>query len=456
MVTFRRNVSKVTVAASSIYEYLYSLIAAEIESIVRWYDKSFFVKNSFATHSWLLNSLQAGLKEGQPQEIDKSDLPDLSEEYGRRHALILNGDLNHSTDIQGLLDELSPRLSRTSRLLVVTYNPYYCWIFALANRFGLRSSPAPTSFPTRSALENVAKLCRFEVVRIRPAGYFPFRLLGLGDAVNRWMAIIPLFRWLALFSVVVLRPIKPESKRLPSLSVLVAARNEKGNMRALLSRLPEICPDMELIVVEGHSNDGTWEELRHEIANHNRPFRILAAQQKGVGKVDAIRLAAEMATKDLMVILDADLTVPPEDLARFYKAYCDGLGDFINGSRLVYPMEKHAMFFLNWLGNIFFAKSLSIVLDSGITDSLCGTKLFSKTDYARMIAWRKSFGDFDPFGDFELLFPASQMALGLCDLPVRYLARTYGSTNISRFRHGYMLLRMTLIGLNNITSGKTK
>jgi hypothetical protein len=142
--------------------------------------------------------------------------------------------------------------------------------------------------------------------------------------------------------------------------------------------------------------------------------------------------------------------MPPELLGRFYKAYIDGYGDFINGSRLVYPMEGEAMKFLNRLGNIFFARALSWGLDMKIGDSLCGTKLVARHDYRRMIKWREDFGEFDPFGDFELLFPAAVLGLGCVDIPIRYLERTYGSTNISRFKHGLILLRMTLIGFYRI------
>ena len=186
---------------------------------------------------------------------------------------------------------------------------------------------------------------------------------------------------------------------------------------------------------------------------YGQRFRIKALQQTGKGKADAVRLGFASATEPLLVILDADLTMPPEMLGRFYDAYCQGYGDFINGSRLVYPMEGSAMQFLNRLGNIFFAKILSSILDVSIGDSLCGTKLLARQDYQRMVAWRRDFGDFDPFGDFELLFPASVLGLGIVDIPVRYLARTYGETNIHRFRHGLLLLKMTWIGLIRLKMG---
>jgi glycosyltransferase involved in cell wall biosynthesis len=217
--------------------------------------------------------------------------------------------------------------------------------------------------------------------------------------------------------------------------------------------MPKTIGSLEIIFVEGHSEDDTWEEILRISEKYKDQFQIKCYQQTGKGKSDAVRLGFSKASGDLLTILDADLTMPPEYLTRFYTAYCEGLADFINGSRLVYPMKKNAMRFLNRVGNIFFAKMLSWALDERIGDSLCGTKLLSRHDYHRMVEWRKDFGEFDPFGDFELLFPAAILGLGIVDIPVRYLDRAYGSTNISRFRHGFMLLKMTMIGFFRIRVG---
>ena len=210
---------------------------------------------------------------------------------------------------------------------------------------------------------------------------------------------------------------------------------------------------LKLIYVEGHSSDNTWEEIQRVMPLYQDRIKLSAYQQTGKGKSDAVRLGFSKAKNELLTILDADLTMPPELLTRFYDAYCEGYGDFINGSRLVYPMEGEAMRFLNHLGNVFFAKAVSIVLGTKLGDTLCGTKLVTRYDYERMIQWRNDFGDFDPFGDFELLFPASVLSLGVIDIAIRYRDRTYGSTNISRFRHGLMLLKMTAIGLVKIKTG---
>jgi hypothetical protein len=251
-------------------------------------------------------------------------------------------------------------------------------------------------------------------------GHCPFKLFGLGALINRVLAGISIVRNLALVSVLVLRPVK-RSEQLPSLSILIPARDERDNIEAALGRLPDFGgAEIEIIFVEGHSTDGTWEEIQRVIEAWKGRFDCVAFQQTGVGKADAVRLGLGKATKELVAILDADLTMPPEYLSRYYDAYCRGLADFINGSRLVYPVQGDAMRPLNRLGNVFFAKALSLILDIPISDALCGTKLLSRRDCERFVQWRRDFGEFDPFGDFELLFPAATMALGSVDIAVRW------------------------------------
>jgi glycosyltransferase involved in cell wall biosynthesis len=319
---------------------------------------------------------------------------------------------------------------------------------------GIRKGDLPSTFVTRVDLENIAKVAGFEIVRQRQAVYCPWKMLGLGTFINRVMPLVPLARWLSLTSVVVMRPLVPSSQQ--GVSCVIPARNERGNIENALKRFPDLGREAEIIFVEGHSTDETWEEILRVSTVYRDQFRILAVQQPGKGKADAVRLGFSHAREDLLVILDADLTMPPEMLTRFTYAYDQGHGDFINGSRLVYPMEGEAMRFLNRMGNIFFAKMLSAVLDVRLGDSLCGTKLVTRHDYDRMVAWRKDFGEFDPFGDFELLFPAAELGLEIVDVPVRYLARTYGETNIQRFRHGLQLLKMTWVGLVRIKMGFRK
>jgi len=430
--------------------YVYGFIAGEFSAFTRYYDRVIQWLPQPHDTGLLLERIAAPVKE----VVRAPDaLPDLKSEHARRTAVLLNGNLNYSFDILGLLGGLKGRLGRTSRVLLVLYNPYLGWLYRAANRLGVRKGEEPTTFVTRVVLEELVALAGFQVVHARPAVYLPWRLFGLGSVANRLLVAVPLLRWTAFAYLVVLRPVVGRSGPPPSLSVVIPARNERDNIEAAVTRIPDLGCEVEIVLVEGHSVDGTWDEVRRVAEVHGTARRIVPLQQTGTGKGDAVRLGFSRATGDLLVVLDADLTVPPEQLGQFYDAYVDGHADFINGSRLVYPMEGEAMRPFNRVGNIFFAKALSWVLDTRLTDSLCGTKLFARHDYARMVAWREDFGTFDPFGDFDMLFSACTLRLGIVDVPTRYRARRYGQTNIHRFRHGARLLRMTWAGLVHIKMG---
>jgi glycosyltransferase involved in cell wall biosynthesis len=205
----------------------------------------------------------------------------------------------------------------------------------------------------------------------------------------------------------------------------------------------------ELVFVEGHSHDNTYETIKEVIDAHPE-WRCQLLQQKGVGKGDAVRLGFEKANGDVLMILDADLSVPPEDLPRFYEVLRSGKGEFINGVRLVYPMEKEAMRFMNLVGNKFFSLAFSWLLEQKIKDTLCGTKVLWKKQYNTIVSNRRYFGDFDPFGDFDLLFGAAKLNLKIMEMPIRYRERSYGTTNISRWKHGWLLLKMVLFASRRI------
>ena len=205
----------------------------------------------------------------------------------------------------------------------------------------------------------------------------------------------------------------------------------------------------ELVFVEGHSNDSTYAVIEKAIQDHpKRRCRLI--RQTGVGKGDAVKRGFARARGDMLMILDADLTVSPEDLPLFYDVLRSGKGEFANGVRLVYPMEKQAMRYVNFLGNKFFSLAFSWLLGQPMKDTLCGTKALWKTDYERIARNRAYFGDFDPFGDFDLLFGAAKLNLKIVEIPIRYGERIYGSTNIQRWKHGWLLLRMVMFASRRI------
>jgi glycosyltransferase involved in cell wall biosynthesis len=273
----------------------------------------------------------------------------------------------------------------------------------------------------------------------------------LSHFFNRYLVRFWPFQFLAMTNFILARPNPSPIPQLspPRVSVIVPARNEAGNIAAIFSRTPEMGSGTELVFVEGHSSDDTYSAIEREIsARPERRCQLL--RQTGTGKGDAVRLGFARATGDVLMILDADLTVAPEDLPRFYEALLSGQGEFINGVRLVYPMEDKAMRLLNMAGNKFFSLAFSWLLGQPIKDTLCGTKVLWKRDYEQIAANRDYFGDFDPFGDFDLIFGAARMGLRLVDFPIRYGARVYGTTNIQRWKHGLLLLRMVVFAARRI------
>jgi glycosyltransferase involved in cell wall biosynthesis len=275
----------------------------------------------------------------------------------------------------------------------------------------------------------------------------------LSDWLNRIVAKLPLIGRLCLIEYVVARPIGRLSSQQalpPTLcSVVVPTRNEKGNIASAIDGIRQLPFPTEIIFVDGASTDGTREEIERYVEAGGEGVRLIL-QEGPRGKGEAVRLGFDAARGDILMILDADLTVAPEDLTKFYQAVIRRKGDLINGTRLVYPMERQAMRFLNIVGNKAFGILFSWILEQRITDTLCGTKVLRRTDYDRIKANRAYFGDFDPFGDFDLLFGAAKLNLKITELPVRYRERTYGTTKISRFRHGMLLLRMSAIAIRKL------
>lgn len=301
-------------------------------------------------------------------------------------------------------------------------------------------------------IQNFFEQVGFERVSRRRALSLPICIPVVSRIVNRWLSDLPIIRHLSVFNVMTFRPIMKPVDNMPSVSVIVAARNEEGNIRNLVSRLPQLAPQQELIFVEGGSQDKTWDVIQGVVHDSQLAdkFEIRAFKQVGHGKGDAVRLGFERATGEILIILDADLSVPPEELPRFIEVLVSNRCEFANGSRLVYQMERQAMQFLNLLGNRLFGTVFTFLLGQSVRDTLCGTKALWASAYRQIAAERSFFGDFDPFGDFDLLFGASRLGLKIRDVPVHYKERVYGSTNISRFRHGFLLIRMTALAARRI------
>lgn len=344
-------------------------------------------------------------------------------------------------DIETVLARLHTVCHPDTRIVLSYHSPLWEPALRFAQRLGMKAPMPPMNWLGMRDLAALLDLAGFEVIRREWRTLSPLRLFGLGALVNRLLAPLPIVRGLCLRHYLVARSRSVLYPRPRSASVVIPARNERGNIEAAVARLPQFCERVEIIFVEGHSKDGTLEEMRRvQAAYPDRDIKVLV--QDGKGKGDAVRKGFAAATGDVLMILDADLTVPPEQLPKFFRQIADGRGEFVNGTRLVYPMEDRAMRALNWIANHSFSIMFSWLLNQRFTDTLCGSKVLRKTHYERISANRLYFGDFDPFGDFDLIFGAVKLNLKVVEVPIRYRARTYGETQISRFRHGWLLLRM--------------
>lgn len=388
-------------------------------------------------------------------EFYVDDIEDLV--LDRKFDFVIMQDLiGHLSDVWRSVRNLQKITSPETRIISTYYNQLWEPIILLAEKLHLKMKQPYQNWLSIDDIENLLYLNDFEVISKGYRFLFPVYVPFISDFINKHVARIPFIRKLCLITFVIARKRQMSPVRNDySCSVVIPCRNEVENIEEAVKDTPVMGKGTEIIFVDGNSTDGTIEKIEEMIKMYPQKKIKLIYQGLGKGKGDAVRKGFEAASGDVLMIMDADLTVIPEDLGKFYFALTEGKGAFINGTRLVYPMEEQAMRFLNYLGNKFFSYLFTWFLGQKINDTLCGTKVLFKKDYERIKEGRKFFGDFDPFGDFDLLFGAARLKLKIAEMPVRYRARKYGTTKISRFTHGWLLLKMSWIAFKKFKLRKT-
>ncbi len=361
--------------------------------------------------------------------------------------IILSDLIGNLTDIQQTFANIHHLCRPDTRVIINYYNFLWEPLLKIGEKCSLKMPEEYHNWLPLEDIKNFLFLSDFEVIKSGYRLLMPKYIPILSWFCNRVLSKMPLLRYFSLVKTIIARPAgkpahPPQKKDGYTCSVIVPCRNERGNIEGAVTRTPQLGVGTELIFVDGNSTDGTVDEIKRVIKKYPDKKISLILQGDGVGKGDAVRKGYDAANGDVLMILDADLTVPPEDLTKFMDAIVSGKGEFINGTRLVYPMEQGAMRTLNLIANHLFSHIFTWLLDQRFRDTLCGTKVLFKKDYQRLAAGRSYFGDFDPFGDFDLIFGASKLNLKIVEIPISYKERTYGSTNISRFRHGLLLFRM--------------
>jgi SAM-dependent methyltransferase len=359
--------------------------------------------------------------------------------------IIISDSLGYFKDVQRVFKNLH-KISHKETRIILTYHSFLWYpLLKFAEFLCLKMPHHRLNWLGTIDVKNLLSLEGFEIIKIDDSLLFPVMFPFVSFLCNRFLINFFPFNLFALSSILFARPI-PSGQEY-SVSIIIPARNEEGNIENAVRRIPQFGTQLEIIFVEGNSTDNTFAEIARVIDTYSDRYSIKVVKQPGKGKGDAVRMGFDIASNDILMILDADLTVPPEDLPKFYDALCHGKGELIIGTRLVYPLEKDSMRFLNMVGNKFFSLLFSWLLGQNIKDTLCGTKVIHKKNWQKIAENRSFFGDFDPFGDFDLLFGASKLNLKILEIPIRYQSRVYGTTNISRFKHGWLLLKMSFIAL---------
>jgi len=386
---------------------------------------------------------------GQNELGERGSLPQNIEKYDYVVATDILGNIE---DIELFLRSIRENiLLKDGRVVITQYNALWEPILRLASILGLRKAIIEQNWLNMADIKNFAYLAGLETVKSGTKMLLPVYIPILSFLINKFLANIWPFSRLGLFHYLVLRKGETLAEgRKPSFTIVVPARNEAGTIEKIAQELPDVGEFTEIIFIEGNSTDNTYDEIKRVADKFSQTKKIKYGRQDGKGKGDAVRKGFDMATGDILAIYDADMTVPSKDVKKFYECIVANRGDFINGSRLVYPMQKESMRVLNFFGNKFFSLAFSWILGQTLKDTLCGTKVLWRSDYEKIKRGRKFFGDFDPFGDFDLLFGAAKLNLKIIDLPVHYQDRTYGTTNISRWKHGWLLLKMTVFAARKI------
>src|SRR5258708_2470254 len=388
---------------------------------------------------------------GGPQVEFWQSLKDIPAGQGY-DLIILEHLLSRSEDIQALLKKIRPLAGCSALFMSTEYNLLWNSVLRCVGWLSGRRTAAMSNWLSHHDVKNICQLEGMEVFRHTRKTLVPCSIPLVSHFFNKIIGNLPLFNHLCINHFYFIRFLPNEIKAEEtgySVSIIIPARNEGGNIETVLNRIQAFGRDQEIIFVEGNSLDDTWQQVLR-VKEKYKDRRILALQQTGQGKANAVQEAFRQASGDILMILDADISVCPEDLGRFYEALTARRGDFINGCRLVYKMEENAMRGFNLIGNKLFSILFSWLLQQPIKDTLCGTKVMFRKDYLALEKNRSYFGDFDPFGDFDLLFGAYKLGLKIVDLPVTYRARTYGKTNISRWKQGWVLLKMWLFAVNKI------
>ena len=386
-------------------------------------------------------------------DLDK-EVKDQFERYEKSSfdLIVLTNIFELTSDIYKFLLSVQEILKEDGKILITSINPRWNLLLLIFEKLNIKTKSKGRSYVHPKKIANIAESSGLELNNSFSRQFLPFSFFGIGDFLNKFIEVL-LFKFNLGINNYMLFNIKEPVKKNYTKTIIVPAKNEEKNLKSLIKRIPKFDNKVEIIIICGDSKDRTYEEAI-ELKNTFKDLDIKVLNQETKGKGPAVIEALESSFGDLITILDADLSVDPEKLNEFFEIVENGRADFVNGTRLIYKMEHGAMRRLNNIGNIFFQFIISILISKKLSDSLCGTKVFKRTLLEKMNKWKRGLVAGDPFGDFDLIFSAAYSGEKILEYPVHYKARTYGSTQISRFTDGIKLILYFINSLIVFNSSK--
>ncbi len=433
-------------------EHFYSLVGRELKTLLGDAGRLLFIRCQTGK---LIEYVQAASVTGVEVSPKMIDLARQRHPQSAFHVMdpekelpegpfdtILIQDTTDMVDIQAMLSRIHDVCLPHTRVIIYTYNHFWEPLVSLAEKSNLKTPKVEPNWLSVRDYEGLLRLSNFEMLRVSRRVLMPFGVPLLAPLINKFIAWMPGLDRLNLCHFIIARPAaQPRPASDFKISVIIPCKDEKGNVRSAVERMPELGRETEIIFCDDKSTDGTPDQVR--LMQAEFPHKnIRLVDGPAISKSRNVWAGFRAATGDILLILDADLTVMPEELPRFIEAIVSGKGEFINGSRLVYPMQGQAMKFMNMLGNKGFATLFSYLLGSPVRDTLCGTKVLWRRDWEKISGMIDTWGAEDRWGDYELLFGAAKLNLRIVDMPVHYQERMYGSTKMTRvFKNGLVMLR---------------
>ncbi len=415
-------------------EQFYKNHFSEIDKYIQPYNSVLHITSNLSENKYFQGNYDT-LYVDSSEDLESQVLNQNKKKYD---FIVITDIFEVSSDIYQFVKLFKNFLEDEGKILLTSINPKWNILFKAFESIGIKRKSQINSYIKPSKISNIFYSLNFEKLKSYNRQIFPFSLFGFGKLLNVILEII-----LGYFNLGIktyfLYQLKNEVVKDYTKSIIVPAKNESGNLKELVNRIPEFSNKYEIIIVCGPSKDNTFEVAKN-IMNEKKDIEILVFEQTNNGKANAVWEAIKLSSNDAIAILDADISVDPEELTNFFEVLENTNCDFVNGTRLMYPMEDTAMRYINKIGNRSFQYLISKLIGINLSDTLCGTKIFKKSRIESLYTWQKKMVISDPFCDFDLIFSSAYSGAKILEYPVHYRSRKYGKTNISRFRDGWKLI----------------